>query len=80
MEVSMEEIKKKIENVKEKVVGQGKETIGKVTGNHELELKGKMQAAKVDIMENVEDSIHDIRQGVAEKINNVIDKIDNNKS
>lgn len=76
----MEDIKKKLEKTKEKVLGEGKETMGKLTGNQELELKGKIQSARVDIMENVEDGIKDLRQGVAEKINNVIDKMDNKKS
>lgn len=76
----MEDIKKKLEKTKEKVLGEGKETMGKLTGNQELELKGKIQSARVDIMENVEDGIKDLRQGVAEKINNMIDKMDNKKS
>lgn len=75
----MEDIKKKIDNAKDKIVGHGKEAMGKVTDNHELELKGKIQSAKVNIKENMEEGIHDISQGVAERINNVIDKIDNKK-
>lgn len=76
----MEEIKRKFENAKDKIVGQGKETVGKVIDDHELELKGKIQSAKVDIMENMEAGMHDMKQGVAEKINHVIDKIENKKS
>ena len=34
---------------KDKVIGEVKEAVGKVTGNEELELKGKIQSSKADL-------------------------------
>ena len=42
-----------LNNTKDKVVGEVKDTTGKVTGNEELELKGKMQSSKADINRKV---------------------------
>lgn len=39
----------KIKNAKDKVVGETKEAIGKVTNNKELEVKGKIQSIKADV-------------------------------
>ena len=40
--------KDKLNNTKDKVVGEVKETTGKVTGKKDLEIKGKMQSLKAD--------------------------------
>jgi len=79
MEAPMEDIKRKIELAKEKMVGQGKETIGKVTGNESMELKGKIQSAKAEIMDDVGENIHEIKEDIAGKINHVIDKFDHKR-
>ncbi|SHJ19952.1 CsbD family protein [Parasporobacterium paucivorans] len=60
---------------KEKIIGEVKEAVGKVTGNEELELKGKIQSSKSDLKEKV----GDIKEGIAEKINDIIDKKKDNK-
>lgn len=38
----------------QKRVGQAKETVGKLTGNRSLELKGKVERAKGTVKETVE--------------------------
>ena len=77
----MNNFKNKFNNNKEKVVGEVKENIGKVTGNETLELKGKIKSTKADInkklnKDSIENKIDDIKENVAKKINNLVD---NNK-
>lgn len=60
----------KTENAKDKLLGGVKEAVGKVTGNEELELKGKIQSAKPDLG----DKVDEIKQGIAGKLNDLIDK------
>lgn len=64
-----------LENGKDKLVGKVKETTGKVTGNEELELKGKLQAMKADIGNKMED----MKEDVLEKVNDFIDKVKEHK-
>jgi len=66
----MTDSKNKLENAKDKIVGEVKEAAGKVTGNEELELKGKIQSSKSDIKEKA----GEVKEGITEKINDVIDK------
>ncbi len=72
-------LKDKINNNKDKVVGEVKNKVGKITGNEELELKGKIQSTTSDIKrtmdkEHIGNKMDDIKEGIAEKINNIIDK------
>jgi len=46
---------------KDKVIGEVKEAVGKVTGNEELELKGKIQSSKPDLR----DKAHEIKEGIS---------------
>ena len=39
----MTDFENKLENAKDKVLGKAKEAVGKVTGNEETELRGKLQ-------------------------------------
>ena len=64
----MTDSKRKVDNSKDKITGEVKEAIGKVTGNEELELKGKIQSSKSKL-----------KEGIAGKINNIIDKKEDNK-
>lgn len=66
----MTDSKGEIKNEKNKVVGKTKEAIGKLTHNEELELKGKIQSSSSDLKEKAEE----IKENIAGKINNVIDK------
>ncbi|MGB4588388.1 MAG: CsbD family protein [Clostridiaceae bacterium] len=68
----MADLKDKIKNRKDKVVGETKEAVGKATDNEELELKGKIQSTKADIGKKVNDK----KEEVTRKINKKIDEND----
>ncbi|MBC3796906.1 CsbD family protein [Acetobacterium tundrae] len=73
----MTDTKGKIESTKDKLVGGVKEAVGKVTNNEELELKGKIQSLKGELegkAVDVGDKLGEIKEDVAEKINDFIDK------
>lgn len=77
----MTDLKGKVDNAKDKSIGEVKEAVGKVTGNEELELKGKIQFLKTDLKEKIYsgDKVDEIKEGIAGKINNIIDKKKDNK-
>lgn len=68
--------KDKVETAKDKILGEVKETIGKATGDHSLELEGKIQSIKADFEKKTDigDKMKDIKQGIAGKINELIDQ------
>ena len=66
----MTDSKGKIENAKDKIVGEVKEAAGKVTGNDELEMEGKIQSAKSDVKKKA----GDVKEGIEEKIKDIKDK------
>ncbi len=72
----MSDFKRKFDHAKNKFSGEVKEAAGKVTGNEQLELKGKIQSSKADLKKNlnVKDKIDDIKESVAEKMNDRIDR------
>jgi len=59
-----------IKNAKDKILGEAKEAIGKVTNNQELELKGKIQSSKSDLSKKA----GNVKNDIAGKINDIIDK------
>lgn len=72
----MTNTKGKVESTKDKLVGGVKETVGKVTNNEELELKGKMQSKKGDLegkATEAGDKAHDLKENIAGNINDTID-------
>ena len=71
----MTDSKGKIENAKDKIVGEVKEVIGKVTNNEELELKGKIQSSTSDVKKKA----GKIKENFAGKINKAIDKNKDNE-
>jgi uncharacterized protein YjbJ (UPF0337 family) len=71
----MTDSKGKLENAKDKILGELKEAAGKVTDNEEMELKGKIQSSKSDIKEKAEE----VKEGIAEKINDALDRKKANK-
>lgn len=77
----MSDLKKDVNHAKNKVAGEVKEAVGKITGNEQLELKGKIQSAKADLKKNwdVGDKIEDIKENIAGKMNDRIDRNDKNK-
>ena len=72
----MKDSKDKIRNTKDKVEGKIKEAAGELTGNEQLELKGKLQVAKVDIKKkmDVKDKVNEVKENIAEKVNDTLDK------
>ncbi len=66
----MADIKGKIHTLKDKVVGEVKEVVGKVTDNDELELKGKIQSSGADIRKKADD----VKDDIADKLNDLTDK------
>ena len=72
----MSSFKKDFDHAKNKFSGEAKKAVGKITGNEQLELKGKIQSSKADLKKNlnVADKIEDIKENIAESINNRIDK------
>ena len=69
-------MKKNVKNSKDKIEGKIMETAGKLTGNEQLELKGKLLVAKVDIMKKMDmkSKLTNIKEGIAKKINGILDK------
>ena len=66
----------KLSNAKDKIVGEVKEAVGKGTGNEKLELKGKIQSLKADLKGKINKAteLDEIKEGIAGKLNNIIDK------
>jgi len=71
----MAKFKRRFDFATDKFSGKAKEVFGKVTGDEQLELKGKVQAAKADLKEDlsVENKVDEIKEKIAEKINDKID-------
>jgi len=65
-------------NNKEKITGEVKEAVGKITGNEQLELKGKIQSSKADFKKktNLHNNVEGVKEGIAGKINDMMDKKD----
>jgi len=72
----MEDFKDKMENAIDKIEGGLNEAAGKITGNKQLELKGKLQGSKADLEKkmNVKENINDIKENIADKIIKKMDK------
>jgi len=71
----------RFDNSKEKIAGETKEAVGKVTGNEQLELRGKLQSSKADFKKktNVSDKLEKAKEGIAGKMNDMMDKKDAEK-
>jgi len=50
----MANLNNKVENVKDKVVGKTKETVGKASDSQEMEFKGRLQYQKGDLKEKID--------------------------
>lgn len=72
----MTDTKDKLDAAKDKIVGEVKEAVGKVTGNESLELEGKIQSVKGDIKKKMDigDQVEEMKEDVADTINDLIDK------
>jgi len=73
---NMNEFNKRASNAGNRFSGGMKKVAGKLTGNEQLELKGKIQAGKANFKKNfnVKDNINDVKEIIAEKINDRLDK------
>ena len=71
----------KFDNAKEKLAGETKETVGKITGNEQLELSGRLQSSKADFKKktNISNNVEKTKEGIAGKINDMMDKKDAKK-
>ena len=69
------------ENNKEKITGQIKEAAGRISGNEQLELKGKIQSSKADFKKNtnLHNNVNELKEGIAGKINDILDEKDSKK-
>ncbi|MHB1484930.1 MAG: CsbD family protein [Saccharofermentanales bacterium] len=72
----MNDFNKKMKNRKNKFTGEIKQTAGKLTGNEQLELEGRIQSAKADFNEKVsiDNNVDIIKENIAKKINDRLDK------
>lgn len=72
----MSKFKRKFDFAKNKFSGEVKEATGKITGNEQLELKGKIQSANADFKNehNLQDKVEEVKEHIAEKINKKIDE------
>ena len=52
------------------------EAAGKITGNEQLKLKGKLQVAKVDLKKkmDVKDRVNEVKEDIAKKVNDKLDQ------
>ncbi len=72
----MTHLTRKIDRTKDKISGEIKEATGKITGNEQLELKGKIQSSQADLRNgmNVSERVEIIKENIAGKINDSIDE------
>lgn len=68
-------MKDNLKNEKDMFVGKMKEKAGNITGDNELELKGKMQAMKGSIGSSLEE----MKEDAMEITNDLIDKVRDKK-
>lgn len=72
----MNKFEKNLDHAKNKFAGGVKEASGKITGNEQLELKGKMQSSKADLKKDmsISDRIENVKESIAEKVNHKVDQ------
>ncbi len=79
----MKDLKDTMKNTKDQIEGKIKEVAGELTGNEQLELKGKLQRAKADIKKEIDvkdkvneakDKVNEVKEDIAKKINDALDK------
>lgn len=70
----MTDLKDKLKNMKDKVTGETQEAVGKLTDNEELELKGKIQSAKADVVKKISEKKDELVEKINEKIEDLDDK------
>lgn len=58
-----------LKNKSDEVIGKVKETVGDVTGNDKLKLKGKAQKTSG----KAKDKVEDVKEKASEKVNDALD-------
>ena len=61
----------------DKITGTIKESTGKIIGSNQLELEGKLQKKRGEITESISEFGENLIEKVSEKVNDLIDKFDN---
>ena len=71
----------RFDNSKDKIAGETKEAVGKVTGNEQMKLSGRLQSSKADFKKktNISNNVEKTKEGIAGKINDMMDKKDAKK-
>lgn len=71
----MAKFKRKFDFTKSRFSGKVKETVGKLTGNQQLELDGKIETSKADLKQKMDigENIDKLKETIAKKINDTID-------
>lgn len=77
----MTNLNNKFDNAKDKLIGEVKEAAGKITGNEQMELKGKIQSTKSDLKKkmNLKNKVDKTKDYIAGKINDKIDEMEDKK-
>ena len=72
----MKDLKDKAEITIDKIGGGLNEAAGKISGNKQLELKGKLQVSKAELEKkmDIKDNINEIKENIADKIIKNMDK------
>jgi len=65
----------RLDNAAEGAIGKAKEAVGSATGNEQLEAEGKFDQAKA----TAKDKVEDVKDAVAEKVNDWTDDDDDTK-
>lgn len=73
---NMNEFNKRTSNSRDRFSGGIKKATGKLTGNEQLELKGRIQIAKANFKDSisVKNNVDDAKESIAKKINDRLDK------
>ena len=72
----MKDLKEKMDNKIDKIEGGLNEAAGKITGNKQQELKGKLQVSKADLEKKMDfkENINEMKENIADKIIKTMDK------
>lgn len=58
----------------DKIKGKTKVAVGEVTDNESMEAEGHIQEKTAEAKETIKDTAEDVKEGVAEKFNDAVDK------
>jgi len=66
---------KSFENAKNEIAGKIKEVAGKLSGNEQLQLKGRLQSSKASFKKKMDmgNIVSEVKENIAEKVNDIMD-------